>query len=199
MRNFITAVIIVFLAGNTLMSQTIGFTDKRNNSMSVDSGFITTYGKLGEMSKTGYGSAITYTHYNLFFSDAFAGIEIGCYYVPGKMTSQSSTRAVERTIIVPILADFGYKFFLTRSLSISPAIYSGISYFNSTYSPKEGISMKGGSGTINFIEADVKAGFNIIYRFTDSYIGVGAGYGAFIEPYYINRYFTGKVIIGYRY
>jgi len=172
---------------------------RKNNTFGVSTGFLYPAGKLGEMSKPGYGGVLSYTYSGIFFKNFICGLESGFYSLKGKATSDEAELETDRIFIVPLLVTSGYKIPVTRKLFIIPSISAGAAYFNATYSQSEKDSTDGKEGSDDFWDADMKAGIGMTYFFSNCYIGISGDYGIFTESDYINRFYSGSVLFGYSY
>ena len=202
MRKLIIALILVSGLSSVLYPQTLSFTKKKNDAVSVSPGAIAAFGKLGDMTEIGSGATLSYIHYNLFFSDLFAGVQSGFYRFPGKSTSDNAPGRVDDIIMVPALANIGYKFHFTHNFSISPSFSIGTSCFDASYSPNSSDETENdfNGGDSKFAEFDMKAGINMIYVFNSGfYTGLSSDIGVFIEKDYGSIYAQWNATLGFRF
>lgn len=198
-KHYLFIILFVFGITSNLFSWDEKLQQRNDNSLGIYPGFIYPAGKLGEMTKPGYGGVISYTHSGIFFRNFICGIESGFYLLEGEATSDKAELEVDRIFIVPLLVTGGYKIPVTGKFFITPSISAGAAYFDATYSPEDEDSTSEEEGDSTFWDMNVKAGIGIIYFFSKSYIGISGDYGMFAETGYLNSYYSGNVLFGYRY
>jgi hypothetical protein len=133
--------------------------------------------EYAEISEPGYGVIVSWLDEDFFDLSA----ELGFFYIPGVDEFESEGRSLDHSKIITAALKHEWTFKPLRSISIKPALSAGAAYISLKYrlnsgNPAEGYEKK--TGIDPLVSASVSFDWDISRSF---FLGLNAGYGAFIE------------------
>lgn len=143
---------------------------------SIRTGSIMPMGDFSKMLEPGYGAVFSLMLKDLFLRNLDTGLEAGFFLFPGKDEN------VENSQMIPLLLTLNYRFFITKTIVITPLIGAGYSFNKIKYR-----NMESAPGETEFTEQKAfepvaKGGIFLYYLINTSIIlQAGAEYASIFE------------------